>query len=380
MRFRCCLALLVGTAIYSLSPQLMSQTQPPRFLYVTEFSAGKVAGYSINATTGALTPIAQSPVWAHWGPTRLASDKGGYRLYVANQGSHDLSAYFINRTTGALTQVPGSPFAAGGTASGVAVHPSGKFVYETTDNTHGGSVGVMAWQVQSNGSLKPVPGAPFQISRSNPNAPIIHPNGNYLYVTDQYQLGVDGYRIDALTGSLTPLPGSPYTTPFGAPEGVDLAIDGAGKYLYGPAANSSLIFGFSIDSTTGVLSALPNNPFSSGIYRHETLLGITIARGTTHAFVADVQRSAIEFFGVGSNGTLTYIGDTSTATGTNCVGEFPRTDPSGKFLYTISWNGSCPTGPGLYGYAVQSNGTLLPLNVHAKNSNITWTDSLVITP
>ena len=377
MRFLSCLVALL---ICSLSPLLVSQTQTPRFLYVTEFSAGKIAGYWVNPTNGSLRPVAQTPVWAHWGPVRLASDKGGYRLYVANQGSHDLSAYFINRSTGALTQVPGSPFPAGGTGSGVAVHPSGKFVYETTDNTHGGSIGIMAWAVQSNGSLVSVPGAPFQISGSNPNAPIIHSNGKYLYVADQFRLWVDAYRIDEITGALTPLPGSPYS---GA-NAVDLAIDGTGNYLYEPASSQSptgAVYGFKIDPTTGVLSPLANSPFGTGRIRSTGLFqGITIAPGTTRAFVADFYRSTLESFQIGSTGTLTFTGETSTPTGTNCVGALPRTDTSGKFLYTISRAGSCPSGQGIYGYSVQSNGTLLPMSGHLANSNVNWNDSLVITP
>src|ERR1700722_3049643 len=84
---------------------------PPKFLYATEFEAGRIAEYVVNPLTGSVTATSQGSTWAHWGPVDIASDFGGYRLYVANQGSKDLDAYFIDRDTGNLTEVPGSPFA-----------------------------------------------------------------------------------------------------------------------------------------------------------------------------------------------------------------------------------------------------------------------------
>src|ERR1700746_796343 len=97
-----------------LSPFIaLAQTStlpPPKFLYSSDFIDNKILGYTVNATTGAIKPTAQASVLAHTGPSRVASDKGGYRLYVANQTSKDLSAYFIYRNDGSLHPVPGSPF------------------------------------------------------------------------------------------------------------------------------------------------------------------------------------------------------------------------------------------------------------------------------
>jgi len=130
-----------------------------RFLYTTEYTTGKVAGFVVNPSTGALTPTGQKNAWAHWGPVRVASDKGGYRLYVVNEGSHDLNAYFIDRNNGYLYPVPGSPVAIAGTGAGVAVTPSGHFVYAISSTRKGGNDGVNGFAVQSNGSLKAVAGS-----------------------------------------------------------------------------------------------------------------------------------------------------------------------------------------------------------------------------
>ena len=47
--------------------------------------------------------------------------------YVANQNSSNVSGYTINATTGALTAIAGSPFPAGALPGSVAVDPTGKF-------------------------------------------------------------------------------------------------------------------------------------------------------------------------------------------------------------------------------------------------------------
>ena len=73
---------------------------PPKFLYATEFKAGRIAEYVVNPLTGSIKPTAQGSTWAHFGPVDIASDHWGNHLYVANQGSHDLNAYFVDRSTG----------------------------------------------------------------------------------------------------------------------------------------------------------------------------------------------------------------------------------------------------------------------------------------
>ena len=72
-----------------------------------------VSAYTIDGTTGALTPVAGSPFPAGVGPTSVTVDATGQFAYVANAGSSNVSAYAIDTTTGALTPVAGSPFATG---------------------------------------------------------------------------------------------------------------------------------------------------------------------------------------------------------------------------------------------------------------------------
>src|SRR5438309_1993716 len=106
------------------STSTSSTLPPPKFLYSSDFGGNKVFGYNVNPTTGAISATSQHSAATHTGPTRVAADKGGYRLYVINQTSKDLSAYFIYRNDGSLHRVPGSPFAIGNTPYDVVVAPS----------------------------------------------------------------------------------------------------------------------------------------------------------------------------------------------------------------------------------------------------------------
>jgi DNA-binding beta-propeller fold protein YncE len=167
----------------------------------------KVYGYLVNPTTGAITPTGQGSAATAQAPARVVSDKGGYRLYVTNLNSKNLDAYFIYRNNGYLHPVPGSPFTIGQTPTGVAVHPSGKFVYVTAENNW-----VYAFAVQANGSLTDVAGSPFT-TQDDPKGLAIDPKGRFLYVTDLNSDKLNAYKINNTTGALTVVPGSPYTPP-----------------------------------------------------------------------------------------------------------------------------------------------------------------------
>ena len=75
-----------------------------------------------------------------------------------------------------------------------------------------------AFAVQSNGSLKPVPGSPFA-TVNWARTLTTDPQGKYLYVSNYPETStatkseVDAYSISSTDGALTPVPGSPYVEP-----------------------------------------------------------------------------------------------------------------------------------------------------------------------
>ena len=348
---------------------------PPRFLYATEFKAGKVTEYVVNPLTGAISPTSQGWAWTHWGPVDLASDYWGNRLYVANQGSHDVSAYAINRSNGNLTQTPGSPFMLPGIGRRVAVVPSGKFVYATSTGGSGGQSGINAFVVQSDGSLKPVAGSPFDSSVVGPLA--ITPNGKYLYASED-QNKIAGFEIDATSGALTPLPGSPFLAPaypgctqFCTVSPTDLSVDRTGNYLYGSQSAQDAVAGFKIDPTTGTLTNLPGSPYAEGSFNTSNTpkdpWRLSIAPSNKFIYVADDEGNDFSVFRMNaSTGTLTFVASIGNVSVNPlrgvCVPYTVNADPSGTFVYSLGITTSLctPGGNAVLGYSMnQGSGTLL---------------------
>ena len=168
---------------------------------------------------------------------RAFADKKPKFVYVANEDFDNISAYTIDSATGALTPVPGSPFAAAGnTPTGVAVDPSGKFAYVTTrclSNVSCLNGTVSAYTINSTtGALTLVPGSPLAAGRI-PESVAVDPSskvrlcGKCLRQQCAFPI-VDGggtvyaYAIDRTTGTLTPVPGSPFAA------GRSLILSGGG--------------------------------------------------------------------------------------------------------------------------------------------------------
>lgn len=364
---------------------------PPKFLYATEFQAGKIAEYTVNPLTGAITPTTQGWTWAHWGPVDIASDPGGYRLYVANQGSHDIDAYFIYRNTGDLYQVPGSPFPIAGVGHRIVVHPSGAFVYvsSATETSSGiPPADINAFAVQSDGSLKPVPGSPVPIpGGTGLPALAMDPQGEYLYASSITSGGgaVAAFTIDSVNGALTPVPGSPFVIPVGAckpgadfcqESPTDLAIEPTGKYLYGVLGIESALAGFAIDRATGTLSDLPGSPYpelsAEGNFCPFDAFGAcpnswteSIDPNGKFIYVADSQFNDISIFQLDeSTGALSYAGTSGNTLGGVCVPYTVNVDPSGSFVYSIGITANhCGSGSdAVLGLSInQGNGQVTPV-------------------
>ena len=108
-------------------------------------SVNTVSGFLVSAN-GSLSAISGSPFVTggsgggnNIDPNEIAvaSLRGTSYLYAANDGSGTLAGFHINATTGALTAVPGSPFLADGAPGGdysLAVSPDGKLLFATEEN------------------------------------------------------------------------------------------------------------------------------------------------------------------------------------------------------------------------------------------------------
>jgi 6-phosphogluconolactonase len=137
--------------------------------------------------------------------------------------------------------------------TGVAVQPSGKFVFVTAyDSTVTPHLGyVFVFSVGAKGVLTPVAGSPFAAG-AQPSAIASDATGNYVYATDYARNQVLGFSVSA-GGALATLSGSPY--PAGtAPAAV--VVDQAYNYAFVANSTDSSITMYS--SNAGVLTRLGN--------------------------------------------------------------------------------------------------------------------------
>ncbi len=176
----------------------------PVFAFVTNAGGNNISVYSINATSGALTPVTGSPFAAGSGPSSVTVNPAGTLAFVTN--SNNVSVYSINATTGALTPVTGSPFAAGTNPASVTVNPAGTLAFVANQ----GSNNVSVYSINATtGALTPVTGSPFAAGTA-PSSVTVNPAGTLAFVANLNSNDVSVYSIDATTGALTQVTGSPF--------------------------------------------------------------------------------------------------------------------------------------------------------------------------
>jgi len=326
----------------------------PKFAYVANLHGG-VFGYTVDSASGALTPISGSP-FSGSTPRSVAVDPSGRFAYAVNTSSNDVSGYLIDATTGALTPISRFSFVAGTGRQFVAVDPSGRFAYVANflDNTVSGSTIDAA-----TGALGPVPGSPFPAGF--PVSVAVDPTGRFAYVTNLAQDTVSGYTISPTTGALTPISGSPFA---GAPScsGMlghhpgcavwsSVAVDPTGKFAYVVNHGASTVAGYNINATTGALAAIAGSPFPaancptcfnnsatsvavdpSGEFAYVTINGDR--SGGVAAYTINATTGALTPIAGSPFGSLTCGGGVIAGCDSVAV------DPSGKFAYYVAFGGA----------------------------------------
>ncbi|HET9868506.1 MAG TPA: beta-propeller fold lactonase family protein, partial [Nitrospira sp.] len=138
-------------------------------------------------------------------PVGVLVSPNGSVLYVSNQGSNYVSALAIDASTGALTPVAGSPFATGITPAGITISPNGSFLYVANQSTNN----ISAFAVGGTGALTPV-GPPVPAG-TTPTSVTVSPDGVFLYAANQGSNDVFAYTIDGASGTLATVSGSPFS-------------------------------------------------------------------------------------------------------------------------------------------------------------------------
>ena len=123
------------------------------FLYMP-FANGSLYGFSIDAATGALSPVPNPILMLSGTGDVIAADPNGAVLFVG--GSAGISTFTVNTNDGSLTPIGITPTV--GLPTQITTDGTGKYVYALTGGT------ITAFTYTSNGVLGPVTGSPFLVT------------------------------------------------------------------------------------------------------------------------------------------------------------------------------------------------------------------------
>jgi 6-phosphogluconolactonase len=320
-------------------------TSQTEILYVASGSngQGEILAYTVNPNSGLSTPVSIN------GPSHVYEmhiDPTGKFLYASDFDLGAVHVYSINPSTGAITEITGSPFTASqapGNGGPLAASPDGKFVF------YSNAFGAVATFTVSSGVLTPtanVVNVPGQ-----PSAMVVDPTSKFLYLANHadYFVGAGQFSvfaIDATTGGLTQVPGSPFSFQTNSePSGI--VMNSSGNFLYTALSNSSAVGGVSVNTTTGALTLISGAPWATGSFLPDY---IAIAPSGAFLYVSQQGSGGVNAFSIDqTSGALTLVQTLDGGNPSQIV-----VSPSGKFLYA-----SDTAFHGVSTYAIdQSSGNL----------------------
>ncbi len=163
--------------------------------------------------------------------------------------------------------------------------PTPRFAYVTNQDSND----ISAFAIDaSTGLMTPVGGSPFA-TEPGPTAAVVSPDAQHLFIASRDSSSVLVYRI-AADGSLEAV-GAPLSVG-GRP--TKLAIDPAGKYLFAANQLDGSISSFSIDTQSGDLQVLKNSPITTG----GSPSGIAVSPNDRFLYVSDSGAGLISVYSI----------------------------------------------------------------------------------
>ena len=329
------------------------QTAAARFLYANELASGGPAAAAIQAN-GTLT-LGQGGSANDGDPMTAAIDPSGSFLYQTALGftgsPGGVYAFAINKSNGSLGTAIGSYLTSESTYDDV-VDNQGKllFVY--------GVKGLHVFSIGSSGALTEAAGSPLAIAAPSvvgfpqpANLLLVDQTNKYLYVSTSS--GIEAFTIDASSGQLTPVAGSPFGTDVSGPQAI--IVTPTNSYFYvRTAKGTSSIYGYRVDQASGALTPLPGSPFNAGSCGTVVPAGSIPGGPPVNMTIASAGKFMYDSCGVfsidESSGALAQVSSQGP-------GRWPVVDPTGKFLWAITSNQnacfSCDVG--VQAYSVDPN-------------------------
>lgn len=292
-------------------------TEQPNYknAYVTNYNSAFINQYSIQPD-GTLTPMVPDGVSTPPNTTDVVITKNHLRyVYVlcANNPSNGKVAMFSrNLSTGALTALSPATIDVGTDARQLVLSPDDDFLYVT----NGGDNTISIFSRDSLTGLLSVVGSPVATDVS-PSGIAITNDGQWLYVTNQITNTILVYSRDIGTGLLTNLPA--FTISTNLNNALNIAISDDDAYMYVVNNGNDTLNIYSINDSTGELTlvgsplTVGSNPINLALSIDQEILYLTNGSNLLSIYVRDPI-----------TGTLAFVEDVNTNTGPSGVAVSPN--------------------------------------------------------
>ena len=275
----------------------------PYYMYVSLQDDDKILVFTMDGETGKLTPKDELPVSG--GPSSLTISPDRKVLYVGHRNVPGISSFRIDLDNGGLTKsgtvtpeaaptflstdrngryllssyyqgahVAVHPLKDDGAVGGPAIEwletaigahamqtdPSNKYAFVPHIDNRGGPNAIFQFKFDPDtGHL--APNSPPRVSQPTGTGPrhfCFHPSKNVLYFSNEQGSTVTGYNFDPANGTLNAFQ-TISTRPAGYQESntcSQIQTSPSGRFLYAPNRGHNSIAGFSIDASSGQLTAI----------------------------------------------------------------------------------------------------------------------------
>jgi YVTN family beta-propeller protein len=330
-----------------------------RFLY-----SGNLA-FAIDPSTGKLTQTSAG------GAALTISPDGRFAFGISDICSGKISAFTVSATNGALTEVTGSPFAAGPDTYGLAVDPSGKFLYTAQAGSCDfesvpGAVSVFS--IGASGALSPagqglaLPYSAYSIQ--------IDPTGKFAYVqVESFPSGGASVGIDVVSisaGQQLRLMGGTLGDRLALSPG-HAPVTYTPQSLYAVNAGSNNVSTYGINPSGGALTLQATLPAGS------SPRAIAVTPQRQFAYVVNQNSNNASIYAVNnSNGALASLGTIATGTAPSSI----AMDLIGSSIYVAN-----SASNDLSAFSIDtSTGSLTPLLLNGPFATGTTPSALAISP
>lgn len=290
---------------------------------VEETAEGQVHAFSVDAATGALTPLNHHP--SHGAePCHLSLDRQGRWVLVANYSSGSIAVLPI-QADGSLGPATEHVQHRGGSvnpdrqegphAHWIYTDPANRFVLAVDL----GLDAVLRYELdQANGTLRRIETVACTLSSgSGPRHLVFRPDGRFAYLLNELSSTLSAYAYDANTGELRPLQ-SLSTLPPGF-SGTNwtsaVRVSPSGRFVYASNRGHDSIAIFASDPATGYLSLVGHEPTQG-----KTPRDFNLDPTGTFLLAANQDSDSIVTFRVdGETGRLSPTGHVAEARTPVCV-------------------------------------------------------------